>query len=206
MKPAYTASFNSLAGRKATFLLAAIWMVSPVAGLRPCRAGRSFTSRMPRPFIRMRSPFFRCLVTDSTIAASRALACFLGMLCPSAIASNTVFSVIVAAAAFFCGAAREGVFVGLAAAFADFFLAAPAVAAAFFPLTAGLVAIGRLALFLVYSDEIAVFLKWSKRFAPSAPIFSLRPLPRARLASPVAPESPGASSLGTSASDRLIGC
>jgi hypothetical protein len=42
-------------------LLAAIWIDSPVAGLRPVRAGRSFTSRMPRPLIRTRSPFFRML-------------------------------------------------------------------------------------------------------------------------------------------------
>jgi hypothetical protein len=36
----YTASFSSFAGRKAIFLLALIWMVSPVAGLRPIRAAR----------------------------------------------------------------------------------------------------------------------------------------------------------------------
>jgi hypothetical protein len=33
-----TASFSSLAGRKDTFLVAAIWMTSPVPGLRPVRA------------------------------------------------------------------------------------------------------------------------------------------------------------------------
>ena len=37
---AYTASFNSLAGRNATFLLALILMVSPVAGFRPILAVR----------------------------------------------------------------------------------------------------------------------------------------------------------------------
>ena len=35
-----TASFNSLEARKATFLLALIWIGSPVAGLRPMRAAR----------------------------------------------------------------------------------------------------------------------------------------------------------------------
>src|SRR5262249_23404348 len=48
------ASFNSLAARKATFLLALIWIGSPVAGLRPMRAARLRTCRMPRPTMRMR--------------------------------------------------------------------------------------------------------------------------------------------------------
>lgn len=38
--PPYTVSFNSLAGRKATFLLALILIASPVAGFRPIRAAR----------------------------------------------------------------------------------------------------------------------------------------------------------------------
>jgi hypothetical protein len=38
-----TASFNSLAARNATFLLALIWIGSPVAGLRPMRAARFLT-------------------------------------------------------------------------------------------------------------------------------------------------------------------
>ena len=59
---AQTASFRSLAARKATFLLALILMASPVAGLRPMRAGRLRTCRMPRPPMRMRAPRFRCLV------------------------------------------------------------------------------------------------------------------------------------------------
>ena len=37
---AYTASFSSLAGRNATFLLALILMVAPVAGFRPILAAR----------------------------------------------------------------------------------------------------------------------------------------------------------------------
>ena len=44
----YTLSFNSLAGRKAIFLLALIFIVSPVTGFRPMRAGRARTCRMPR--------------------------------------------------------------------------------------------------------------------------------------------------------------
>src|SRR5262245_25503208 len=53
------ASFNSFEARKATFLLALIWIGSPVAGLRPMRAARLRTCRMPRPTMRMRSPFFK---------------------------------------------------------------------------------------------------------------------------------------------------
>jgi hypothetical protein len=44
-----TASLRSLAARNATFLLALILMASPVAGLRPMRAARCRTCRMPRP-------------------------------------------------------------------------------------------------------------------------------------------------------------
>ncbi len=43
----YTASFKSLAGRNAIFLLAATSTDSPVAGLRTVRAGRSRTARNP---------------------------------------------------------------------------------------------------------------------------------------------------------------
>jgi hypothetical protein len=50
------ASFNSSAGRNATFLLGAICNVSPVAGLRPVRASRLRTSSVPRPLILIRSP------------------------------------------------------------------------------------------------------------------------------------------------------
>src|SRR5262245_29736310 len=67
------ACFKSLAARNAIFLLALILMLSPVAGLRPIRAGRLRTCKMPRPFKRMRLPFLRCLVMSSTICISRAL-------------------------------------------------------------------------------------------------------------------------------------
>src|SRR5438874_889377 len=66
----YTASFRSLAARKATFLLALILIGSPVAGLRPMRAGRLRTCRTPSPPIRMRAPRFKCLVTVTTMSSS----------------------------------------------------------------------------------------------------------------------------------------
>src|SRR4029079_15626610 len=53
-------SFNSLAARKATFLLALILIASPVAGLRPMRAARLRTDRIPSAGMRTLSPFLRC--------------------------------------------------------------------------------------------------------------------------------------------------
>src|SRR6266540_545404 len=60
------ASFKSFAARNATFLLALILIASPVAGLRPMRAARFLTCKIPSPAIRMRSPFLRCLVMRAT--------------------------------------------------------------------------------------------------------------------------------------------
>jgi hypothetical protein len=48
VQPSYTASFSSLAGRNAIFLLALILMASPVAGFRPTLAARDRTWKMPR--------------------------------------------------------------------------------------------------------------------------------------------------------------
>jgi hypothetical protein len=70
-----TDSFSSFAGRKAIFLLALILIASPVAGLRPMRAARARTCRIPRPVNRTLSPFFRCCevaVTSSSSIASPA--------------------------------------------------------------------------------------------------------------------------------------
>src|SRR5260370_30600385 len=52
----HTASLSSLAARKATFLLALIWIGSPLAGLRPLRAARLPPTRLPRPPDPMRPP------------------------------------------------------------------------------------------------------------------------------------------------------
>ena len=43
------ASLTALPAWNRTALLAAIWMVSPVCGFRPSRAGRAATLKMPRP-------------------------------------------------------------------------------------------------------------------------------------------------------------
>src|SRR5215472_18737634 len=73
--PCQIAAFNSFAARKAIFLLALILMASPVAGLRPMRAGRLRTWMMPSPLMRMRRPFFRCLAISPTMSMSMALTC-----------------------------------------------------------------------------------------------------------------------------------
>src|SRR6202165_4024743 len=97
-----TASLSFLAARKATFLLALMWIASPVAGLRPMRAARLRTCRMPRPTMRMRSPFFRCLVIRPTRSFRMASACFLDNSCSSAMAAARCLSVtVVGVAAFF---------------------------------------------------------------------------------------------------------
>jgi hypothetical protein len=76
------------------------------------RAGRSFTSMTPKPFMRNRSPFCRMPVTLATKPVSRLCACFFGRSFASASCSKTVFRVTVSAT-FFGAAVR----VGLAADF-----------------------------------------------------------------------------------------
>ncbi len=50
IQPYYlTASFNALPGLNAGTLLAGISISSPVCGLRPLRAARSRTSKLPKP-------------------------------------------------------------------------------------------------------------------------------------------------------------
>src|SRR3954452_7805519 len=98
----YTASLSSLAARNATFLLALIWMASPVAGLRPMRAARLRTWRMPRPTMRIRSPFLRCLVTLPTRSVRMASVCFFDSSWSSARPAARCLSVtVVGVAAFF---------------------------------------------------------------------------------------------------------
>src|SRR5437016_1526912 len=73
---AQTASLSSFAARNATFLLALILIGSPVAGLRPIRAARWRTCRMPSPTRRRRLPFFRCLTMLPTRSLRIPSACF----------------------------------------------------------------------------------------------------------------------------------
>jgi hypothetical protein len=54
-------SFSPLAAVNDTFFEAAIVITSPVAGLRPCRSGRSLTANLPKPGIDTSSPFAAAL-------------------------------------------------------------------------------------------------------------------------------------------------
>src|SRR4051812_2768506 len=121
----YTASFNSFAARKATFLLALILIGSPVAGLRPMRAGRLRTCMMPRSGMRILEPFFRAAVMSPTKSVSIATAWRFGRLCALPIHSARCFSVTIGGIG-----PRAGFFAG--AAFAAAFFAAPFLAGAFF--------------------------------------------------------------------------
>src|SRR5215472_16927248 len=79
-------------------------MVSPVAGLRPSRAARLRTTRMPRPPMRMRSPFLRCLVTKPTRSPSTASVCFFDISWDSERFAARCLSVTVACAPGFLAA------------------------------------------------------------------------------------------------------
>jgi hypothetical protein len=54
---AFSLSLTALAGVKASFRAAAIWIGSPVAGLRPSRAGVALTLNLPNPLIETSSYF-----------------------------------------------------------------------------------------------------------------------------------------------------
>src|ERR1700733_1808505 len=112
----YTDSLSSFAGRKAIFLLAAILMDAPVAGLRPIRAGRERTCRMPRPVRRILSPFWRCSVASVTRSPSTASASFFGRAWLSASSAAICLSVIVTCGAAFAAAAFLAVTGGFFAA------------------------------------------------------------------------------------------
>src|SRR3546814_3021533 len=66
----FTASFSALPALKAGFFAAAIWISSPVRGLRPVRAARARTSKVPKPIRLTLSPAFRAPVIEPTTASS----------------------------------------------------------------------------------------------------------------------------------------
>src|SRR5262249_59465357 len=80
------ASLKPFATRNATFfdaLLALILISSPVAGLRPLRAGRAGrirTCRVPRLGMRILLPFFSTRPMSATNPVNISIACFLGTL------------------------------------------------------------------------------------------------------------------------------
>ncbi|CAI8889136.1 hypothetical protein EMIT0P12_30602 [Pseudomonas sp. IT-P12] len=82
-----TASFSALPALKPGFLAAAISSVLPVCGLRPMRAGRSVTEKVPKPTRTTESPALRAPVTDSITASSARPAAAFGISADAAIAS-----------------------------------------------------------------------------------------------------------------------
>src|SRR5690606_18169384 len=83
----FTASFNALPALKLGTLAAAICISAPVCGLRPVRAARSFTEKVPKPTRTTESPFFRAPVMLSTTASNARPAAALGISADAAMAS-----------------------------------------------------------------------------------------------------------------------
>ena len=84
-----------LTERKPSFFDALILICSPVAGLRPRRAGRFFTWKMPRPVMRTLWPFFRFFTVRSTKALRNSVEAFLVISCFSASSAASFDSAIV---------------------------------------------------------------------------------------------------------------
>ena len=80
-----TASLSALPGLKAGTLLAGISISSPVCGLRPLRAARSRTSKLPNPINCTFSPSFKAFKIESKTASTAFVASFL----ESSVASAT---------------------------------------------------------------------------------------------------------------------
>src|SRR6476646_12035783 len=74
-----TAFFSSAPGVNFATLRAAILMVAPVCGLRPLRALRCETEKVPNPINATRSPFLRAAVMLSTAVSIAVVACVLLM-------------------------------------------------------------------------------------------------------------------------------
>src|SRR5690606_17497346 len=79
--------FSVLPGLKPGSFAAEILMVAPVWGLRPSRAARSFTAKVPKPTSVTLSPFCRLLVTLVVQASRTRVAVLFGTSAEAAIAS-----------------------------------------------------------------------------------------------------------------------
>src|SRR5690554_8208653 len=82
-----TASFSALPALKPGILAALISIGSPVCGLRPVRAARSLTAKVPKPTRTTESPAFRAPVMDSMTASRARPAAALGRSADEALAS-----------------------------------------------------------------------------------------------------------------------
>src|SRR3989344_3213820 len=72
-----TASLAAFATRNFTTVFALIWIDSPVAGLRPMRAGRCTFTSLPKPGSTNTPSFFTCMYAISTSWSMRDITSFL---------------------------------------------------------------------------------------------------------------------------------
>src|SRR3989338_9811386 len=72
-----TASFKAFEGENFGFFDALIWIVSPVAGFRPCRAFLKAILKIPKPLMLTFPPAFIIFVISSVYASINSSACFL---------------------------------------------------------------------------------------------------------------------------------
>lgn len=92
----YNLPDNSLPALKRATFLALILITSPVCGLRPLRAARLETEKVPKPTSVTLSPFFKVLVTASTKASMAVFACVFVMPDSSAIcAINSALFIVI---------------------------------------------------------------------------------------------------------------
>jgi len=73
------ASFNALPGRNLGTLAALILIDAPVRGLRPIRAARFPTAKVPKPTSDTEPPFFKVNLTAEMVDSSARAATALGM-------------------------------------------------------------------------------------------------------------------------------
>src|SRR3546814_8890721 len=67
----FSLSLTALAAAKVSFFDAAIWIVSPLAGLRPSRAGLSLTLNLPKPGSEISAPVAAASVNATKTASTR---------------------------------------------------------------------------------------------------------------------------------------
>lgn len=104
VRPTNKLSPSSLLGLNVADLRAAIWIVSPVLGFRPCRAALSFTVKLPKPLRSTRSPDRKALPISPRRESATASTSLLGRSEAPATASMSccfVISSILAAAGHF---------------------------------------------------------------------------------------------------------
>lgn len=91
----FSASLTAFAGVKESFLDAAILIVAPVEGLRPSRAGVSFTLNLPKPGMLVSAPERAASEISLNTLSTIALAYVFVRLCSAAILSAISVVVVI---------------------------------------------------------------------------------------------------------------